>query len=87
MVKIKGWKKIIDSKVKEQYNDTAMVEWHPKETTNLHYVFLDRPMHLGGKWRVVILYKYIKDVVERHFNTKEQATKFAIKYMRANPNG
>jgi len=88
MGKIKGWKKSIDNDVKYQYNSFNPILWHPTNLySDIYYIILDRPEHLNGKFRTVILYKLKKDVIDRHFTTKEKSFAFAIKYMRSHPNG
>lgn len=85
MPKIKNWKKITDNK--------KSMEWineHP--TKKQSYPDNDKPVIRGrtivtkrssGKWAAI----YGTPATEKHFDTRDEARKFAVKFMRNHPNG
>ena len=74
MAKIKGWKKIADEKGRV---------WYIRRY-GVGYIKIE-DLFVRNGWGVLVDTNKIRFMDE--FKTKKQALKFAINYMKANPNG
>jgi hypothetical protein len=78
MGKIKGWKKIIDTKDKIEYSSS-------KHNTNK--ISIIKSENSTWKWNLRFIKRGYYAGNGKFFKTKAQSLKFATIYMRSHPNG
>ena len=81
MGKIKGWTKTRENKVGSRWISNAG-----------RIIFVHTLTKSTGAWErnfigVELMDKDTTALLDKEFNTKKEATSFAIKYMRSHPNG